>query len=87
MPAALLELQGELERRLRKHRFNFEAREFKPHVTLLRHAKWTDVPLPEMPEVCWQAREFVLVQSLGDERGARYEVLARFALDMDGVAK
>lgn len=87
VPAALLELQSELERRLRKHRFNFETREFKPHVTLLRHAKWTDVPLPEMPVVCWQAREFVLVQSLGDERGARYEVLARIALDVDGEAK
>lgn len=87
VPAALVELQGELERCLRKHRFNFESREFKPHVTLLRHSKWTDAPLPEMPVVGWRAREFVLVQSLGDERGARYEVLARFALDKDGGVK
>lgn len=80
VPAALVELQSELERRLRKHRFGFEAREFKPHVTLLRHSKWTDAPLPGMPVVRWPVREFALVQSLGDERGARYEVLARFAL-------
>jgi 2'-5' RNA ligase len=80
-PAALVELQGELVRCLRKHRFAFDPREFKPHVTLLRHSKWTDAPLPEMPAVRWPVREFALVQSQGDERGARYEVLARFSLD------
>jgi 2'-5' RNA ligase len=80
VPAALGELQSELTRCLRKHHFSFDPREFKPHVTLLRHAKWTDAPLPEMSAVHWQAREFVLVCSLGDERGARYEVLARFGL-------
>lgn len=80
VPAALVELERELEQRLRKHRFRFDAREFKPHVTLLRHSKWSDEPLPELPPVLWRVREFVLVQSLGDERGARYEVLARFPL-------
>jgi 2'-5' RNA ligase len=80
VPAALVELQGELVRRLRKHRFAFDPREFKPHVTLLRHSQWSDAPLPEMPVVRWPVREFALVQSLGDEQGARYEVLARFAL-------
>lgn len=80
VPPALVELQSELERRLRKHHFSFDPREFKPHVTLLRHSKWTDEPLPDMPAVRWPVREFALVQSLGDEWGARYEVLARFAL-------
>ncbi len=81
VPEMLVELQSELELRLRKHRFAFDPREFKPHVTLLRHAQWSDTPLPGMSAVRWPVREFALVQSLGDERGARYEVLARFALD------
>lgn len=70
----------QLEQRLRKHRFRFEPREYKPHVTLLRHAKWSDEPLPKMDAVRWAVSDFVLVQSLRDERGPHYEVLARFAL-------
>jgi 2'-5' RNA ligase len=77
-PPLLAELVRDLERNLRRHRFRFEDRPYKPHVTLLRHAKWSDAPLPPMPAVRWQAREFVLVQSPGGEQGARYEVLARF---------
>lgn len=79
-PHALAELVRALDQRLRKHHFHFEARDYKPHVTLLRHAHWSDAPLPEMGAVRWLAREFVLVQSLRDEQGARYEVLARFGL-------
>jgi 2'-5' RNA ligase len=80
VPAALTELVEELELRLRKHRFRFEAREYKPHVTLLRHSKWSDTPLPEMAAVRWAVGDFALVQSLRDERGPNYEVLARFGL-------
>lgn len=77
-PPPLAGLVQELECSLRRHRFQFEARPYKPHVTLLRHARWSDDPLPPMPAVRWLAGDFVLVQSLGDEQGARYEVLARF---------
>jgi 2'-5' RNA ligase len=80
VPPQLAQLVHDLEQRLMKHRFRFDRRPYKPHVSLLRHAKWDDAPLPVMPAVHWQMREFVLVQSLRDERGARYEVLARFPL-------
>jgi len=80
VPDALTQLVEHLEQRLSAHRFHFDRHVFKPHVTLLRHAQWSDEPLPEMPAVSWRAHEFVLVQSLRDERGARYEVLARFPL-------
>jgi 2'-5' RNA ligase len=80
VPEALCALVKELESRLRKHRFRFEAREYKPHVTLLRHSKWSDTPLPEMAAVHWPVADFVLVQSLRDENGPHYEVLARFEL-------
>jgi 2'-5' RNA ligase len=71
-------LVNELESKLSNHRFHFEQRPYKPHVTLLRNAHWSDAPLPRQTKVCWQVSDFVLVQSLSDERGAHYEVLARF---------
>ena len=80
VPPPLAELVGELEHNLRKHRFHFERRPYKPHVTMLRHAQWSDADLPPMPAVRWQISDFVLVQSLSDEQGARYEVLARFPM-------
>lgn len=84
VPAELARLVQALEQRLRAHRFRFDVRPYKPHVTLLRHAQWTDAPLPAMRKVVWPAEEFVLVRSLRDESGARYQVLARFPL---GVAR
>ncbi|OIR01456.1 2'-5'-RNA ligase [mine drainage metagenome] len=80
MPPQLAELVGELERSLHRHRFHFDARPYKPHVTLLRNAQWSDARLPPMPAVRWQIDDFALVRSLQDERGAQYEVLARFPL-------
>jgi 2'-5' RNA ligase len=80
VPAKLTQLVGDLEQRLRHHRFKFDQRAYKPHVTLLRHAQWSDRPLPAMQTVLWKMRDFALVQSVSDGRGARYEVLARFAL-------
>lgn len=78
VPPQLADLVGELERNLRRHRFRFEQRAYKPHITLLRHAKWSDLDLPPMPAVRWRVRSFALVRSLSDEQGARYKVLARF---------
>ncbi len=77
-PPELASLVASLQDILRKHRFRFEGRPYKAHVTLLRHAQWTDAPLLPMPAVRWQPRDFVLVRSLSDALGARYEVLCRF---------
>lgn len=84
VPEPLSLLVENLERRLGAHRFRFDRRAYKPHVTLLRNASWTDAPLPELPPAEWRAQDFVLVQSLRDEQGARYEVLARFPLGHGG---
>ena len=78
VPPQLAQLVRVLEQRLRKHRFHFDRRPYKPHITLLRHAQWSDAPLPEMQKVVWQVRDFTLVQSAPDEEGANYRVLARF---------
>jgi 2'-5' RNA ligase len=80
VPPQLLHLVHDLEQCLSQHHFLFEKREYKPHVTLLRHAKWDDSPLPEMNKVVWQARNFALLQSAPDENGANYRVLAKFRL-------
>lgn len=80
-PPQLAELVNELEARLRKHHFQIESRPFKPHVTLLRDAKWSDAKLPQMLAVFWKFNDFVLVKSLRDEQGVPYyEVLARYPL-------
>lgn len=80
VPQRLLELVRHLEQNLLRHRFHFDRRSYKPHITLLRHAKWRDEPLPVVPAIRWRVTEFALVRSLSDENGARYEVLARFPL-------
>lgn len=79
-PELLRQLVSDLEHGLRRHRFHFDRRSYRPHVTLLRNAEWGDEPLPAMPHVVWQMRDFVLVRSLSDASGARYQVLARFPL-------
>jgi len=80
VPPQLAPLVQALEQRLGKHRFHFDQRPYKPHITLLRHAQWSDAPLPEMHRVVWRIRDFALVQSVPDEEGANYQVLARFHL-------
>lgn len=81
IPAQLTLLVHSLEQGLIRHRFHFDQRpEYKPHVTLLRHARWTDASLPAMPEVTWRITYFALVQSLDSEGGVVYRVLERFPL-------
>ncbi len=80
VPSPLTQLVKELEQKLLHHHFSFERRSYKPHVTLLRHAHWTDTPLPVLLPVVWAVRDFVLVQSVSEGQGMRYEILARFPL-------
>lgn len=85
VPQHLAQLVSSLEQRLTMHRFKFDQREYKPHVTLLRNAHWTDVPLPGMRPVYWQIQDFALVQSMQQDGLASYRVLARFALSKSGL--
>lgn len=84
VPPQLALLVKALGHRLIRHRFRFDRREHKPHVTLLRNARWTDAPLPAMQPVRWQIRNFALVQSVHQEGPAGYRVLVRFPLDSSG---
>lgn len=80
VPQQLMQLAVALQQRLAGHRFEFDLRAYKPHVTLLRNTRWYDAPLPDMPPVCWQINDFALVQSVQHGEGASYQVLARFPL-------
>lgn len=80
MPQQLAQLASALEQRLTVHRFKFDRRDYRPHVTLLRDAHWSDTPLPAMRPVCWQVGDFALVQSVPRDGLTDYRVLARFPL-------
>lgn len=73
---SLGQLVATLEQGLARRGFDFDRRTYRPHVTLLRNARWTDAPLPVMPRVCWPIKDFALIQSVSGE----YQVLARFPL-------
>lgn len=80
LPQQLTQLADVLAQRLIQHRFKFDQRDYKLHVTLLRNARWTDAPLPEMQPTRWQIKDFVLVQSVPQDELASYRVLVRFPL-------
>lgn len=81
VPAVLEQLVKDLEQSLRRHRFRFDSHpRYQPHVTLLRHAKWRDAPLPQMRESRWRVESYALVQSVGGSEGVTYEPIARFSL-------
>lgn len=79
-PQPLTQLVLALEQSLIRHGFKFDVREYRAHVTLIRHARWTDAPLPAMQPVCWQVNDFALMQTVSHEGLAAYRVLARFPL-------
>lgn len=80
-PPMLVDLVGQLHSRLREGKFVLEQRPFAAHVTLLRKASAPAV-LANLPAVKWPVDEFTLVRSSVSSRGASYEVMERFALEV-----
>lgn len=80
VPPQLTQLVQALEKSLKHHGVAYEQRAYKPHVTLLRHAQWSDSPLPPMHPVRWAVQDFVLMQTHGEGQDVRYEVLSHFPL-------
>ena len=78
VPAALRELVGSLEGRLKQAGFEFDQRPYVPHITLLRDARAPGVPAPL--HLDWPVGDFVLVESAQGPRGVEYRVLARWKL-------
>jgi len=84
VPPQLIGLVDALKNSLQCHHFSFDQRVYKPHVTLLRHAHFTDSPLPAMPAMTWDVKDFALVQSIGGAEGVRYERLFSVPLAAQG---
>jgi RNA 2',3'-cyclic 3'-phosphodiesterase len=74
VPEPLAALQALLDERLRALDLPLEARRWRPHVTLARHAR-APVPPPPTPPLPWHSQGHVLVAS---RPGSGYEVLQRF---------
>lgn len=79
VPPALVDLVARMEVALRANGFRFDARDYVPHITLLRNA--VQAPRsPQLTPIVWHARHFALVESVRDDGGSRYQVLESWAL-------
>jgi 2'-5' RNA ligase len=76
-PAALLQLHASLGDALQRLALPFDARAFRPHVTLARHAHGAALAAQDAA-LRWRVRSYVLVESL-PQPVASYRVLQRYA--------
>lgn len=88
-PDILFELVEQLSSNLKAAEISFDARPYKPHITLIRKADCARLPArtnespnenPALEPIRWLARDFVLVRSSLRPEGARYEQLGRWPL-------
>jgi 2'-5' RNA ligase len=78
IPAELITLVQELNRRLESCGFSSEERPFQAHITLARD--WVGpAPLTSLAEpLSWQVDQVVMVESRHEDTGRRYEVIGRW---------
>ncbi|MBN8489413.1 MAG: 2'-5' RNA ligase family protein, partial [Burkholderiales bacterium] len=74
VPEPLAALQAALDQRLRALGLPLQARDWRPHVTLARHARGLATPVLHEP-LPWHSQGHVLVAS---RPGSGYELLQRF---------
>ncbi len=79
LPSQYTELVAHLNGALASAGFPVDTRPHVPHVTLLRNTVGGDVTACD--PVDWTIGDFVLVKSVTDPEGARYEVLRRWPLN------
>lgn len=75
----LITLAGALGDALRAHEVTYEARVFRPHVTLARGTRGRG-PGASIEPLAWDVDAFSLMQSQTRPEGARYESLATWPL-------
>jgi RNA 2',3'-cyclic 3'-phosphodiesterase len=76
-PAALIELQADVRRRLNDAGFHIDSQPFRPHVTLAR--KVASPPPAVASAVVWPIAAAALVESVPAPGGSRYTPLATWA--------
>lgn len=69
-------LQGDVSARLSAGGFQFDARDFRPHVTVARRCREPVLPWPGSP-LAWPVDGIALCRSDGTDAGVRYSVVAR----------
>ena len=68
-----------LSEKLKEAQFTLDDRNYLPHVTLIRNANCQQV-MPKFDAFQWEVNEFVLVESVRSDKGAKYEVIDRWPL-------
>ncbi len=76
MPEALLDLHTRLSHAVSRLGLNVEARPYRPHLTLARHAGDAAAPIAS-PPIVWPVHGYALVVSTG-QADQRYTVLRRY---------
>jgi len=79
-PGALVNLVNNLTMGLKDCGYSPDPRPFKLHLTLMRKAARAN-SLPPITPIVWSVEDFCLVRSTIDAHGARYRVIARWALN------
>jgi 2'-5' RNA ligase len=79
-PDALRDLVNNLSTDLQDCGYCPETRPFQVHLTLMRKATRIKT-LPPITPVAWSVEDFCLVRSTTEPSGARYQVIARWALN------
>ena len=78
-PAAIERLAGDLRSALARHKIGFDSKPFATHVTLLRDAREPQA-MPALAPIRWEVDRFVLVRSLAQAGGSRYETLTAWGV-------
>ncbi|HED16425.1 MAG TPA: RNA 2',3'-cyclic phosphodiesterase [Gammaproteobacteria bacterium] len=84
IPQQLTDLEQQLRRSLVTCGFAQQQRDYHPHVTLARKCRApesSDVPAPLQQSLVWEVNNLVLVSSVTDPAGVRYEVIGRWQPD------
>jgi len=81
-PQQLTDLIEQLNKQLAVCGYQADFEVFIPHMTLLRKA-YRSLDLEEFTAINWPVKEFVLVESVTTEQGARYEVINKWPLGRD----
>jgi 2'-5' RNA ligase len=79
VPAPLAALVLALRSALAARGFEPEERAFRPHLTLARKVRLPP-PAESVEPLCWAARDYSLVESIGGPQGSRYERLATWPM-------
>jgi 2'-5' RNA ligase len=79
IPPALVELEQQLRLRLAACDLNLEMRGFKPHLTLVRKLRLFS-HIPEINLPLWAVESFVLLESVVQTGGNRYQQVQKWCL-------